>query len=351
MIESVEFRNFRALRSATLPLTRCTLLLGPNGAGKSTAVKGLLLLAEWSRRQLGKTAMVLGQPQKSLLSETDMSFGSTAVDRVLNNGISARWTRNGIKEHPAETVFLGLHWTENGVEELGDTRLSQQAMYWLEGIRAFTLDPVQIAKPMPLRPSAEIESSGANLSVVLTQMQDRAPERFESLNRELSQWLPEFDRVLFDTGLNGERGLMLRTRMGGYAVKAEDLSHGTLLVLCILSLSFLQKPPTLVCLEEPDHGIHPRLLRQVHDAMVRLSEPEQFGDPRAPVQVLATTHSPNLLDLFRDHPEDVVLAEKTAHGATFHKLTDMPHYQEIMGDAPLGDAWYSGILGGVPAAP
>ena len=57
------------------------------------------------------------------------------------------------------------------------------------------------------------------------------------------------------------------------------------------------------------------------------------------------------MDCFKDHPEDVVLAEKTPDGATFHKLTDMDHFQDIIGSTPLGDAWYSGILGGVPATP
>ena len=129
------------------------------------------------------------------------------------------------------------------------------------------------------------------------------------------------------------------------------LSDGILLTLCILSLSYLAEPPAMVCFEEPDRGIHPRLLRRVHDAMVRLNSPADFGDQREPVQVLATTHSPYLLDLFRDHPEDVVLAEKVAGARTFHRLVDMANFEQIMGDSALGDAWYTGILGGVPATP
>ena len=41
MIKSVEFKNFRVLRDATLPLGRYTLIVGPNGSGKSTALQGL----------------------------------------------------------------------------------------------------------------------------------------------------------------------------------------------------------------------------------------------------------------------------------------------------------------------
>jgi hypothetical protein len=30
-------------------------------------------------------------------------------------------------------------------------------------------------------------------------------------------------------------------------------------------------------------------------------------------------------------------------------LSEQPHIEEILGDAPLGEIWYTGILGGVPA--
>ena len=41
MIESIRFRNFKVLRDATLPLSRCTVLVGPNGSGKTTVLQAL----------------------------------------------------------------------------------------------------------------------------------------------------------------------------------------------------------------------------------------------------------------------------------------------------------------------
>ena len=65
--------------------------------------------------------------------------------------------------------------------------------------------------------------------------------------------------------------------------------------------------------------------------------------------MIATTHSPYFLDLYKDHPEEIVIAQKTADGATLERLSDQPHIMEVLDDAPLGEVWYSGILGGVPA--
>src|SRR5262250_933944 len=44
MIELIQFRNFKVLRDATLPLGRFTLIVGPNGSGKSTAMQALQAL-------------------------------------------------------------------------------------------------------------------------------------------------------------------------------------------------------------------------------------------------------------------------------------------------------------------
>jgi len=119
-------------------------------------------------------------------------------------------------------------------------------------------------------------------------------------------------------------------------------------VLAVLALAFDPAPPSVICIEEIDRGIHPRLLREVRDALYRLSYPESFGEKRAPVQIVATTHSPYLLDLFKDHPEEVVIAQKEGQTARFERLVDRPDFRELLNEGPLGDIWFSGILGGVP---
>ena len=132
-------------------------------------------------------------------------------------------------------------------------------------------------------------------------------------------------------------------------IPATELSQGTLIAIAILTLSYIPDTPPIVCIEEPDRGLHPRLLRDVRDALYRLAYPESVGEKRPPVQVIATTHSPYLLDLFRDHPEEIVIANKIGQEARFERLLDQGNIDEILEDAHLGDIWYTGILGGVPS--
>ncbi|MGH9429642.1 MAG: AAA family ATPase, partial [Terriglobia bacterium] len=253
---------------------------------------------------------------------------------------------------PYEAVTTTVRWYPGSGSAINHNQASPESIQslnaWLARIQLYSLDST-IAAPVQLNPTMELAPNGGNLAGVLDRLRDEEPERFEALNEELGRWLPEFDRILFDTPRMGMRGFLLRTRNGHHAILANDLSQGTLFALTILTLAYLPNPPSLVGLEEPDRGIHPRLLRHIQDALYRLSYPENFGEKREPVQVIATTHSPYFLDLYRDHPEEIVIAQKTTDGARFEPLSTQPHIEEILQDAPLGEVWYSGVLGGVPA--
>ncbi|MGH9425302.1 MAG: AAA family ATPase, partial [Terriglobia bacterium] len=194
----------------------------------------------------------------------------------------------------------------------------------------------------------ELAGNGSNLAAVLDALTDSEPERFEALNQELARWLPEFDRILFETPNPGHKAFLLRTRVGHHRYRASDLSQGTLHALAFLTVAYLPSPPPIVCFEEPDRGIHPRLLHDIRDGMYRLAYPKDFGENRQPVQVIATTHSPYLLDLYKDHPEEIVIAHKDKEGVHFERLSEKPNVHEFLDGAPLGDVWLSGILGGVP---
>jgi predicted ATPase len=331
MIESVHFRNFKVLRNATLPLGRFTLIIGPNGSGKSTALQGLQI-----------PRFPQGYDYSSIVSAGAYTPGGDSSE------ISFKWGEpfQGFETKVIWKLSVQLkHSGPDGVSNSKRIAFEQD----LSRLRVYSLDATQIAMPVALVPGDELQGNGAHLVGVLDQLRDQDEARFEALNEALGRWLPEFDRVLFETPQSGFRALMLRTRREGYKIKAKDLSQGTLLALAMLTLAYLPSPPSIVCLEEPDHGIHPRLMRQVQDAFYRLSFPENYEEKRAPVQVIATTHSPYLLDLFRDNPEQIVIAQKTDDGGKFERLSEKPYIDEILQGSPaLGEIWYTGILGGVP---
>ncbi|HEX8671490.1 MAG TPA: AAA family ATPase [Longimicrobium sp.] len=325
MIDSLRFTNFKVLRTTELGLGRYNLVVGPNGSGKSTLFDGLRLLA--------------GQG----LQLSDW-FRSAGIPRGSGVGVTAEW----------KGARIGYNAVQGGsfkrISNLSSA-VEQEAWDVIGRTRIFSFNPERIAAPVQLKPAMQLESDGSGLAGVLDRMRDEFPETFEGLNEDISRLMPEFDRILFDTPGEGMRAFALRTREGQHKIRATELSHGVLLAIALLTLSYLPKPPSIIGLEEPDRGIHPRLYRDVQDALYRLSYPESFGMQRKPAQVIVTTHSPLLLDLHKDHPEEIIIAEKTELGSEFHRLSERPDLAELLEEVSLGEAWYSGILGGVPVAP
>lgn len=342
MFERVEFENFRALQKAQLPLGRFTLIVGPNGSGKSTALLGLQ-----SFQQPKATGLFGNLGYVALGYEDVVSAGVSALHACVHlklatpidaaRVVQARWGPKGAFQISA-------------LQDDGRTVNAPVVQGMLNRIRIYAFDAETLAVPVQVQPGVELGPRGENLAAVINLLQDAEPERFEALNAELHRWIPEFDRVTWNWGADQTKELALRTTSGA-KIRAAHLSSGTLFALAVLALAHSPDPPPLIGLEEPDHGLHPRLLRDLKDAINRLCYPESCGEQREPVQVVATTHSPYFLDLFKDRPEEIVMANKVGSAATFQRLVDIPRYEEYIEDAALGDIWYSGILGGVPSGP
>lgn len=343
MIESIHYQNFKALRDTTLPLDSFTLIVGPNGSGKSTAMTALQMARAPDQCRFNEVVTAGLQTDYLATVEITINWRIGKVEFTSKSG----WTHPFSKQNSS----YGPNYSFASPDEDASASFIIEAKEELKSIRIFSFDADALAEPVTIGPQMKLEANGRNLVGVLDNLRDSHPETFDALNKELSRWLPEFDRISFDPSPQGKKSLLLRTREGQHRIPAADLSQGTLFALAFLTLAYLPNPPSIVCFEEPEKGIHPRLLREIRDGMYRLCHPADYGDDRRPTQVIATTHSPYMLDLYKDHPEEVVIAHKDELGVHFERLSEKPNLQEFLEDAPLGEVWYSGILGGVPNQP
>lgn len=337
MIKEIRYKNFKALRDATLPLGRFTLIVGANGTGKTTALKALELAKNYEKVDW-KDVVSVNLYNEKKESVTLIIHSESADTKIV-------WQANG-----------------NGGQELSSTddfsnqlrkEFREAKTKIFKEFRIFSFDADKIAERVAIVMDLQLGENGEGLAGILDQLRDNEPERFELLNVELNKWFPEYDRILFEVPHDGYKNFLLRTRFGKHKIKAENLSQGTLLAMAYLTIAYLPNPPKIVAFEEPEKGIHPRLLRNIQEAMDRLAYPENFGEKREPIQVIATTHSPYLLDLYKDRREEIVIADKDEKGVHFKRLSELPHIEEILQeqDAPLGDVWFTGVLGGVPIQP
>ncbi|WP_448153119.1 AAA family ATPase [Castellaniella caeni] len=95
-------------------------------------------------------------------------------------------------------------------------------------------------------------------------------------------------------------------------------------------------PPPLVCIEEPELGLHP-------DVLPTLAELLKEASTRT--QLIVSTHSDSLVDALSDQPEAIIVAERSAQGTHLTRL-DAVRLQPWLEKYRLGQLWTRGEIGG-----
>lgn len=114
------------------------------------------------------------------------------------------------------------------------------------------------------------------------------------------------------------------------------LSDGSLRFLMLAAILLDPDPPPLICIDEPELGLHPDLILALSRMLKRAAER---------TQVIVTTHSPILLDAFSEQPEVVLVVEKR-EGKSSIKRLDAKKLAHWLKDYSLGNTWLRGAIGG-----
>lgn len=148
-------------------------------------------------------------------------------------------------------------------------------------------------KPADIRPETTLLNGGQNLGTVLHEMLTRAAYRTaaDDLREFLRVAYPSFEDIFAETSYGTPPKVLARIREKGMRRSMElwDLSDGTLRFLCLAAALLNPSPPPFIAIDEPEVGLHPRLLPIVADMIKTAAET---------VQVMVTTHSPDLLNCF-----------------------------------------------------
>jgi len=200
------------------------------------------------------------------------------------------------------------------------------------------------------RPAFSLEPSGFGLPLCLDDILGDDRERFTDLEERFLKIFPEIEQIKIrpesaftaskdfrvDVPIlaRGEgKGLGFKLTNGG-VLPAGQMSDGVLLVLAYLTILKSPNPPRVLLIEEPENGIHYKNLKEVL-AILR----ELVGEQEH-TQVILTTHSPYVLDLFK--PEEVTLCTKGDDGAvSVRRLSESKMVREQVDVFTLGEIWTS----------
>ena len=183
-------------------------------------------------------------------------------------------------------------------------------------------------------PNDFLQEDGKNLALVLNRFQGEP-----AVKRRLLDALSKFYEGITDFHVKIEGStVQLFLEEGDVVIPATRLSDGTLRYLCLLAVLCHPQPPPLICIEEPELGLHPDILPTVSKLLLEASERSQL---------IVTTHSDMLVDALTNEWWSIVVCEKR-DGQTVMRRLDEEKMAAWLENYRLGELWSSGEIGGNP---
>jgi len=183
-------------------------------------------------------------------------------------------------------------------------------------------------------PNQYLEADCSNLGLVLNQIRGDLPSK-KRLLKELQYFygdVEDYESMISSSAVQ----IFFQERAIRTPIPATRLSDGTLRYLCLLAILCHPSPPPLICIEEPELGLHPDVLANLANLFREASERSQ---------IIVTTHSDVFVDSFSDDPAAVLVAEKTSSGTQLSRL-NTDQLKPWLDKYRLGELWTRGDIGG-----
>jgi predicted ATPase len=182
--------------------------------------------------------------------------------------------------------------------------------------KQFQLEPTFLRKPDEFQSPTSIDPTGAHIPSTLWRLsQDKGlggeAAVYASVANTLSRLIEKVRGVRVERDeVRRALRFMLQDRIG-LELPAGALSDGTMRFVALAVIELDPEQRGVVCLEEPENGIHPQRVPAILDLLYRIAvDAEHSVGPDNPLrQVLITTHSPLVAARVRDG--DLLFAQPT----------------------------------------
>jgi predicted ATPase len=377
MITRFQVQNYKALRDVTLDLTPMHVLIGPNDAGKTSILEAITALCRsvdypleqaftgswegydlvWRHTPDLPISLRVEVEEEQVQFEYQLSCTFAPSERTVRRHSEyfkyieeARTVDMSLGSITGSGVYSAITKSAGSTyEQQGSVELVYPA---LSSVHFYRWNPRLLS--LPVAPDAKrrfrMDVSGFGLALCLDDILGYDRDQFITLEQRLRGIFPQIKTIrliqesayrrLVDDPLQistlekaDGKGIYFELA-NGHQVPASQTSDGVLLVLAYLTVLYLPPPhrPRVVLVEEPENGIHPKRLQDVLSILRDLVQEQTTS------QVILTTHSPYVLDLFE--PQEVSLCRMTADGSvTVHRLSESQAVQEQLDIFTLGEIW------------
>jgi hypothetical protein len=374
MLTRLHVRGYKALETLTATFEPLTVVAGPNGCGKTSLLDSILMVRDFVmldantaraahpfeeiRSNGGKPAAAIGaelwaklsQRNQDLIQESAEYQGQVDALSEPRGGHALRaWLEYSTDERPSVAAkFVPAFAGQDLQQEIIDSCLGE--------IRRLDLDTNVLRRPSyssSIIP--HMGSDGSNLPSVLAWLQGERPEKFDQLQTQLRELIPEIKRLrvgrapvtIVDAGTPREviGQQLIFDFQHAKGVVAKHASEGILLILGLLT-TMLTESVSVLLLDHFERALHPQAQRHLVQYLRGVAE--------GGIQVVTTSPSPFFMAHFQ--PAEIRAMVTTEGGAWMGKLSSLsrrPEYErwedemnpsELKG--VLGEDWLQKIQSG-----
>jgi predicted ATPase len=324
-IKQLVLKRFRSIPAERITFDNPTIFVGRNGSGKSNLVNVFAFLAEAMASPLqavfdkaGGISTVRNRssgrsypPNLGLrvdfghLNGRLSGFYAFEVKALKNYGFSVVREQCSIGRDQNSRSWFDREGTKfktnlGGVRPaldpaslslplVGGEETFAPALRMLAAMRVYSIVPGKVREMQEPDSGTSLKSDGANVTSVLKEIERQSDTDFRRISDILATIVPNTKRVLvkkrgksLSLEFIQEWGEKMRLKFEG-----SSMSDGTLRTIGLLAAVFQRPAPSLIAIEEPEATIHPGALESVLDLLRHASKH---------MQVVITTHSPDLLD-------------------------------------------------------
>ncbi len=399
MIKSIRLKNFFSFKEATIDLhPTINVLVGINGSGKSNLFKAIDLLKEgvagiglknlmlntWG----GFKEVLFAGRRESDTIEIEFVLDGEKVKRYgyffkedIHYRIELRQVPSSVnfsvseklylpRQTQKDFIYIDLHDGKGVLNERKDDDDSNGTTIGLVRYNDFDAQELALSKIFdtdryfqiatvrkaiaelvvynhfdttpqshirrPMLPTSEkrLLSDGSNLPQMLNTLKINDKPSFNALRETLRNINEQFTDIDFNF-IGGNIELMLAEEKLNRSIHVSHLSDGTLRFLCLMSIFFNRERGTLVCIDEPEIGLHPDMIYTVIQSLKESATQTQY---------ILTTHSAHMLDYFEvEHIRVFEKDEQNASRVVQYTKEDFKGWYE---EFSLGKMWRAGDLGG-----
>ena len=404
MIERIVVENFKSLRKVDLSLGRMNLFIGTNASGKSNFLEVIRVLegigngfttnqildgrpkgatsevwegirggsahvcpsgkeraeltisacgklkdstlTSWKYRvaflpsdkgRVTEECLKVGDHTQSFLwdSAPGLSHVAAAEGSLPILGTRAFWASNNTVER--QQTLRGLP-DDVQSQLLSNARISGTVAQVLSDVQRMDLATDVLRSYSQPTPVTRMGSRGENFAALIKTIceDEGSKDTYLSWLRQLRP--EEIEDVGTLAGAVGEPMFMLREN--GKEFPAPVLSDGTLRFAAITAAFFQPEMPGIITIEEMENGIHPSRVQSLLELLRSQAEHRK-------TQVMATTHSPAILDWLEQEDYKTTFfcrREESTGESKICSLADVPRFMDVVRNVPISELFKDGWL-------